>query len=278
MTPPRTNLTGVFLDMTNAEYHAAPGLNKSKLDMIMEDPAMAKWVELCPIDDEKLKTLDFGSAFHTAVLEPELFDGLYAVEPDVDRRTNTGKAAIKDFYELHGNKTIITAAEYKKIKLMAGSAMAHPAIRLLIQGKTGVEVSIFVEDPDTGLIMKSRNDLETSVNGLNFICDLKTIDSLDRIPNNIHDFNYHVQEAHYKEVYRLHHGKYPDGFLFIFCSKTIECGRYPVRVIELDEDTKEIGKEKWMDAVTEYQRCQTNNHWPGVCVSGLPGWAYRRQS
>lgn len=262
--------------MTNEEYHAAPGLNKSKLDMIMEDPALAKWIESCPVDDEKTKTLDFGSAFHTAMLEPELFDALYAVEPIVNRRTNAGKDELKKFHELHGNKTIITSAEYKKIELMVGSAMAHPAINTLIKGKTGIEVSIFAEDPETGLLMKSRNDLETKVNGLDIICDLKTIESLDRIPKNIYDFHYDIQEAHYKEVYRMQHGKYPDAFLFIFCAKTINCGRYPVRVVELDEETKEAGKAKWQGAVTKYSQCLNNNDWPGICTAGLPSWAHRR--
>tara|TARA_B100000614_G_scaffold234700_1_gene230880 strand:- start:1266 stop:2054 length:789 start_codon:yes stop_codon:yes gene_type:complete len=262
--------------MTNEEYHAAPGLNKSKLTMMMDDPALVRWIENCPVDDEKVKTLDFGSAFHTAVLEPELFDDQYAVEPDVNKRTNAGKAELAEFQQANGHKTIISAAEYKKIKLMAGSAIAHPAISALIRAKTGTEVSIFAEDPATGLLVKCRNDLEAEINGLKFVCDLKTIDKLDMIPRAIHEYHYHVQEAHYKEVYRLEHGAYPDHFLFIFCAKTIECGRYPVRLVELDYDTQEVGRQKWETAMSDYAHYEVNDNWPGVCVAGLPKWAYRR--
>ena len=274
MTPPRK--TGIF-SMTNEAYHKAPGLNKSKLDMVMKDPASIQWAKDCPVDHEKLKTLDFGSAFHTAILEPDLFDDQYAVEPLVNKRTNAGKEETAEFHKLNGHKTIITAPEYKKLKLMAGSAMAHPSVRALVENKTGTEVSIFAEDPETGLLMKSRNDLESEINGKNFIVDLKTTDKLDSIPKSIHEYHYHIQEAHYKAVYRMHHGVYPDTFLFIFVAKTIELGRYPVKVVELDEPTKEIGKIMWENAVREYEECELNNNWPGVSEIGLPRWAYRRQ-
>lgn len=260
--------------MSNEVYHASPGLNKSKLDMVLDDPASLKWVQDCPVDDEKLKTLDFGSAFHTAVLEPELFDDLYAVEPDVNKRTNAGKQEIKDFIEVNGYKTILTAPEYKKLKLMAGSAMAHPTVQTLIENKTGTEVSIFADDPETGLLLKSRNDLESEISDMKFISDLKTIDRLDSIPKSIHEYHYHIQEHHYKTVYRLHHGKEPDGFLFIFVAKTIELGRYPVKVVELDQPTREVGEILWEDAINKYMECEKTNNWPGITKMSLPHWVF----
>lgn len=275
MTPPRPITPGIH-QMSNEAYHKAPGLNKSKLDMVMDDPASIQWAKDCPMDHEKLKTLDFGSAFHTAVLEPELFDDQYAVEPEVNKRTNAGKAETAEFHKANGHKTIITAAEYKKLKLMAGSAMAHPTVRALVENQTGAEVSIFAEDPATGILMKSRNDLESEINGSKFIADLKTTDKLESIPKSIHEYRYHVQDCHYTEVYNLHHGFYPDAFLFIFVAKTIELGRYPVKVVELNEPTKEVGRVLWEEAVRKYGECEVNDNWPGVSEVGLPQWAYRR--
>lgn len=275
MTPPRPELTPGIYKMANEEYHAAPGISRSVLEMVLDDPASIEWMYNCPVDTEKLKTLDFGSACHTAILEPELFDSLYAVEPSVNKRTNAGKQEIEDFHAVNGHKTIITHDERKKINFMVGSALAHPLVKSLLNNKTGTEVSTFAINPETGLLLKSRNDLESDINGMKIIADIKTIDDLKNIPKAIHEYRYHFQEHHYKMVYQLHHGVLPDAFLFIFISKTIELGRYPVQVVELDLEAKQFGEVLWQEAISKYLKCKTQNNWPGIRRVFLPAWAFK---
>ena len=38
------------------------------------------------------KAMQMGTAIHCGILEPELFDGLVVVQPEVNKRTNAGKA------------------------------------------------------------------------------------------------------------------------------------------------------------------------------------------
>jgi len=275
MTHQRHELTPGVYRMTNEEYHAAPGVNKSTLEMVLDDPASIQWMQGCPIDIEKLKTLDFGSACHTAILEPDLFDSLYAVEPSVNKRTTIGKQGIEDFHAINGHKTIITHDDLKKINFMAGSALAHPLVKSLIDNKVGAEVSTFALDPNTGLILKSRNDLESDINGMKIIADLKTIDDLKNIPRAVHEYRYHFQEHHYKKVYEFYHGVLPDAFLFIFMSKTISLGRYPVQVVELDLEAKQFGEVLWQEAISKYVKCKNQNNWPGIRRVFLPSWAFK---
>ena len=259
--------------MSNENYHASEGLNSSTLKMLNDDPASIEWAKDCPIDEIKLKTLDFGSALHTSLLEPHLFLDQYAIEPKVNKRTNAGKEQLKDFMEEHGHKTILSFDESRKLDFMRDSVLSHPTMKMLIENKTGVEVSYFVEDPDTELILKCRNDLEAKVNDKTFVVDIKTIDKLDRISKNIYDFHYHLQESHYKRVYEIEHGKEPDAFLFCFISKTIELGRYPLKVVELSEEAREKGLALREDLITRYSIYKRNNKFPGVETVGLPRWA-----
>lgn len=257
--------------LTNEEYHASEGLSKSMLTAFDSDPASLEWQKTCPVDDDKMTTLDFGSAFHTSILEPELFLDQYAIAPNEPKNTKVGKAAHKAFNDEHGHKVILTYQEGRKLDYMRHSCLSHPIIKQLFDNKVDVEKSIFAKDKDD-LSMKCRIDLESKINDRVIISDLKTIDKLDSIEKNIHLFKYHVQDAHYSEVYKMHYGKYPDAFLFIFISKTIELGRYPVRVVELDSETKDIGRALWFDSVLRYKGCLRNG-FPGVAKVGLPGWA-----
>ena len=59
-------------DLTNEDYHARPELSKSSLDRIHKsiDHYEAPWKP--PTDKMKM-----GTAFHTLILEPELFDAQF---------------------------------------------------------------------------------------------------------------------------------------------------------------------------------------------------------
>ncbi|EPE0133004.1 RecE family exodeoxyribonuclease, partial [Salmonella enterica subsp. enterica serovar Cerro] len=64
---------GIYYDIPNEAYHAGPGVSKSQLDDIADTPAIYLWRKNAPVDTEKTKSLDTGTAFHCRVLEPEEF-------------------------------------------------------------------------------------------------------------------------------------------------------------------------------------------------------------
>lgn len=82
---------GIYFDISNEDYHAGNGVSKSQLDMVALSPALLQWQKSAPVDTEKLKALDMGTALHCLLLEPEEFDKRFIVAPTFNRRTNQGK-------------------------------------------------------------------------------------------------------------------------------------------------------------------------------------------
>lgn len=74
---------GVFYNLSNAEYHAGAGVNKSLLDIVAQSPAHAKYAidNRAENDNEPTTAQLLGSAFHTLALEPHIFNSQYAVQP-----------------------------------------------------------------------------------------------------------------------------------------------------------------------------------------------------
>ena len=258
--------------MSNEEYHAAPGVNASKLKTMTKCPALIEWEQNCPVDNDKTGAIDLGTAFHVMVLEPEKFDGLYVVEPQLDRRTKEGKALAAEFELSSQAKTILTALEFKKLSLMRGSLMAHPIAKQLLLNQIGTEISIFAEDGD-GELLKIRIDLESEINGVTFVVDLKSIDRIENISKAINERGYDISASHYRHVYRLHHGKYPDYFLLIFVAKTAEMGRYPVQVGEISGEDMAEGERKRAALLNQYKECKASGVWPGITTFSRYKWA-----
>ena len=71
---------------SNAEYHASPALNKSRLFNFERSPEWFKYCEEHP-EEKRSDAFIIGSAFHKLVLEPSGFGSEFAVAPVVDRRT-----------------------------------------------------------------------------------------------------------------------------------------------------------------------------------------------
>ncbi|MDX5979577.1 PD-(D/E)XK nuclease-like domain-containing protein [Vreelandella alkaliphila] len=64
---------GIYEGLTNAEYHAGPGVSKSGLDLVDKNPATYRYVKDTPEERTETPDMRIGSALHAAVLEPELF-------------------------------------------------------------------------------------------------------------------------------------------------------------------------------------------------------------
>ncbi|ECD2749914.1 exonuclease VIII, partial [Salmonella enterica subsp. enterica serovar Mikawasima] len=125
---------GIYYDIPNEAYHAGPGVSKSQLDDIADTPAIYLWRKNAPVDTEKTKTLDTGTAFHCRILEPEEFSKRFIIAPEFNRRTSAGKEEEKTFLEecTRTGRTVLTAEEGRKIELMYQSVMALPLGQWLV--------------------------------------------------------------------------------------------------------------------------------------------------
>lgn len=246
--------------LSNAQYHAGPGISKSGLDYISQDPAMYQWRLNAPVDDDKTMTLDIGTAIHTLLLEPHLYDGQFVVAPDVDRRTKEGKAVYAEFVQKTEGKIILTYEEDRKLRIMRESVLAHPAARWLLEAPGQAESSIFWEDEETGELCRVRPDrmLDEPI-----LIDVKTCSELKRFRWSVNEYRYHVQDAMYCDGYKQHYGITPD-FVFIVVATSIDCGRYPVGVYELDEFKKDEGWNLYRRDLEIYHQCHSDDSWGGI--------------
>ncbi|EAW8700124.1 exodeoxyribonuclease VIII [Salmonella enterica] len=263
---------GIYYDIPNEAYHAGPGVSKSQLDDIADTPAIYLWRKNAPVDTEKTKSLDTGTAFHCRVLEPEEFSKRFIIAPEFNRRTSAGKEEEKTFLEecARTGRTVLTAEEGRKIELMYQSVMALPLGQWLVESGGYAESSVYWEDPETGILCRCRPD--KIIPEFHWIMDVKTTADIQRFRTAYYDYRYHVQDAFYSDGYRAQFGEIPT-FVFLVASTTAECGRYPVEIFMMGEDAKLAGQREYRRNLQTLAECLNNDEWPAIKTLSLPRWA-----
>jgi len=267
--------TGIYHDISNEDYHAGEGVSKSQLDMVAKNPALLKWVKAAPEDEEKKSALDMGSALHCLLLEPQEFDKRFIVAPEFNRRTSQGKADEEAFLKSVADMrmTVMSAEQGRKLQLMRDSALAHPAARWMLEAPGYCESSMYWNDDETGELCRIRPD--KWLNEHNVIVDVKKVADMDRFARHIEEFRYHVQDAMYREGALKATGA-AHGFFFLAVSESIDCGRYPVRVFELDPDDVNTGGVLFRRDLNTYHQCRVSDEWGGVEIIKRPEWARKQ--
>ncbi|EIM9648442.1 PD-(D/E)XK nuclease-like domain-containing protein [Salmonella enterica] len=264
---------GIYFDITNEAYHAGPGVSKSQLDDIAVCPAFYQWRKAAPVDTEKTKALDMGTALHCRLLEPDEFKNRFIIAPEFNRRTTAGKEEEKAFLENCANsgKTVITAEEGRKLELMYGSVMAHPGCRALLEAEGKTESSIYWTDTETGELCRIRPDKFLANSPL--ILDVKKVADMSRFSRHVEEFRYHVQAAMYCEGWKAYSGETPK-FAFLAVSESIDCGKYPVHLYILEDEHFDIGYSLFRRDLNTYHECKSSNKWGwGFEIIERPYWA-----
>ena len=100
--------------MTEAEYRAAPGVNKSTLWNLRRSPAHYKYFLDNPREDTA--AYKFGRAVHAAILTPAAYKRDFVVLPEsIDRRTKAGKEEYQAFIEASAGKEILSAEDAVRV-------------------------------------------------------------------------------------------------------------------------------------------------------------------
>jgi exodeoxyribonuclease VIII len=267
---------GVYHEISNADYHAGPGVSKSQLDDVALNPAIYNWRKNAPVDTEKLAALEMGSALHCILLEPDEFDRRYVVAPSFNRRTTKGKEEEQKFLD-DSNRlgmTVLDAEQGRKLLLMRDSAMAHDAAKFLLQDKGYCESSVYWRDDETEELCRIRPDKYLSDRPV--IIDVKKVADMARFSRHIEEFRYHVQAAMYCEGFYQCFGEQPQ-FVFLAVSESIDCGRYPVRVYKLHDDDMQTGMKLFRQDLNTFHSCRLNDYWGGVETIQRPAWARRQE-
>ena len=239
---------GLYLDISNDDYHKGPGISKTTLDNFSTDPESVIWSKNCPQDKEKLTTLDFGDAMHAICLEPDRLKTDFIVKPSFNLRTNKGKEEEKAFLDENKHKKVLTKDQIKKLELMFGSIMAHPRSRKLIESEGIAEASYFWEDKETGLLCKCRPD--KNIQSKNLLVDVKTTSDLKTFKYSVDDFKYYVQAPWYCDG--VGHFEEQPTMEFLVIQTKAELGRYPVQVLRLPDEAINYGRSLYRENLNNY--------------------------
>lgn len=180
MTQPKGLPPGVYVGLSMEAYHADPAIGSSGIKDLIENPL--QYFENSPLnprreEQKKSAAKEFGTAYHTLVLEPEKFAGAYKVKTGVDKTTVDGMIGEGDYN--------------RALRMLEGIAPRHR--RLLTEGIA--EVSVFYRDERTGLMCKIRMDRFHP----HWIADLKTTDDISSkaLRYSFVDYGYDVSGAMY---------------------------------------------------------------------------------
>ena len=242
------------------EYHKdITKISKSGLDQIAKSP-LHYWERYLNPNHVETSTaaLEFGSAFHTAILEPIEFEHMYAVAPKVDRRTKDGKQAWAEFELENMGKKIISSDDYQIIQGMQASILNHHEASILLSAKTHVEQVFTHQDK------KCKPDFLTSHN---IICDLKTTE--DASPwgfgRSAHKYRYDVQAAFYMDILEAN-GMNVQGFAFIAVEKKPP---FAVGVYVIEDEDVQRGREKYQENYATWKECKESGIWKGYGMGKL---------
>jgi exodeoxyribonuclease VIII len=268
----------VFHDLDNDAYHWHKAISRSGVVEFMKSPA--NYWNAYHNDDrpkkESTQAMNFGTAFHTLMLEPHLFEKQFVVKPeqvflkDTDRETfDNYKAYMAKLAK--SKKIILSIDEMATLHHMKNSIEKHPqAMELISHAK--YEHSIFWTDEDTGLELKTRPDAWHH----NMTVDLKTIISADprTFQSAMVSHGYHIQSAMMREGIRAATGDDILNHIFVCVEKTFP---FLVSVYILDETALEAAHNTLRRVLSEIKFCYESNQWPGYETQtiGLPNWAMK---
>ena len=180
--------------------------------------------------------MNLGSAAHTILLEPHLFETEWCVSPKFDGRTTEGKNGKKQFDEANLGKNIITDVEFDLIKSFTTACYRNPEVSRILKDYEKEKTYQFELN---GIEMKARLDLVSEKD--NVIIDLKT--TRDASPKeftaDLINMNYDVQMFHYAQaILDGMAGKLPNVYVIALETTSGEMALYNITSIVYSDYTK----------------------------------------
>jgi exodeoxyribonuclease VIII len=199
----------------------------------------------------------------------------------------------------NGHRNVLSAEQFEQLRNMRDAIMAHPAASKLLSAPGESELSAYwmqkVVDPKTGEVIgeqlcRARPD-KWRKDGI--LIDLKTTEdaSEEEFARSIAKWSYEVQDDFYlhgiAEALRQCGGfedfAPPRAFVFIAVEKTacvVDGQAKGVAVYRLDDESRALGRTKWMADLATYTKCQNSGEWPGYAITirqiKLPAWQFQR--
>ncbi len=246
-------------------------LRASHLGYLRKSPAHLKVALETP--QKETEALRFGKLFHKAMENPRRFMDTFVIMPEFEGKTKDGKPtksknsievkqARQDWINSQEPDAVIVDQEEADLITGMIKSVSQHKIAAFILAKGTPEVSGWVEDPATGVILQFRPDY---IHEMGYIIDLKTtIDaSEESFTSDIFSRRgrfYLLQAAHYAYCAKLIGMKGYDSFTFVAVEKSAP---YGVNVFTLSEAHLDAAEELRSALTKRYAQCLASDEWPG---------------
>lgn len=247
----------MYANMPATQYHSdKEALSCSMLKPLLESPAHFQANMLS--QNKSTKAMDFGSLVHGLVLEPHLIGNDFSIYPGIA----DGRASeYKDFLAKNSSRLVIdepTFARARKVaeKILHRVVFGRPFGDFVTEGIP--EASIYVEEPTTGLLLRTRLDLYHP----EYSFDLKTTRHglISAFVRDAVDMHYDFQAFMYTIARSLYEGRSkPAKFVFI-AAETEEPNS--IHQIIAGESFMNNGARKFQDVLSVYYACMQTGFWP----------------
>ncbi len=247
----------MYANMPAAQYHSdKEALSCSMLKPLLESPAhfQANLLSL----NKATKAMDFGSLVHGLVLEPHLIGNDFSIYPGIaDGRSSDYKAFLaKNSSRLVVDEPTFTRARKLAEKILHRMVFGRPFGDFVNEGIP--EASIYVEEPTTGLLLRTRLDLYHP----EYSFDLKTTRHglISAFVRDAVDMHYDFQAFMYTIARSLYEGRTnPAKFVFI-AAETEEPNS--IHQITAGETFMSNGAKKFQEVLSVYSACMQTGFWP----------------
>lgn len=251
---------GAFAALDFETYKAAPGMNKSGLDVLRENPRRYHLQQTGQIVREATAAMQMGTLLHDLVLfgnadvhiQPETYG------PE-EKPWNGNAKECRAWKAAHAHKPILTEREHQQLRGYADCVLEHPqAARLLRHGES--ELSVFARAEGTGYLLKGRLDHYNEDEAGAYFLDIKTtLDaSTAALSREIYQRRYHVQFALYRMILRALGVE--DLRVFIVA---VEKGDLPrCNVKQVSPEAMDHGEVALEADLALYRSCRMANWWP----------------
>lgn len=148
----------VLLDLTNEAYHDPRCTGYSKSDLLLARRSLAHLHARKSRSEpqEPTPSMLMGSAYHAAILEPDLFEKEWIARPAGMR---AGSKAYDEWMANHAfGKTELSAEGFGNVLRVRDAVSRHGDVRSILDARGYVEPSYFWKEDFHGTVLKSRPD------------------------------------------------------------------------------------------------------------------------
>lgn len=244
----------IIFDQSAADYHASEHIGASTAKLALDSLQLFDDYRNGLVPNASSRALNFGTAFHAAILEPHLYANLISAGPINDK---TGKPYGRDskvFSEWEASnpgKLVLDGAELDTITTMI--ARMPGEVRGVFAHRQSAKTEVSVYRDIDGLPVKCRTDhLDEPV-----ITDLKTIDDIDGIAWAFKSYKYWFSQEWYKRVLLAETGV-RHRFQFVFAEKKPP---YRWRIVQTNDEVCEEGAMLVRGVMSMLRDAQKSGTW-----------------